>query len=234
MPKKQTQSSLSPEEAIDALPSKDFRWFVNVPGWENFYVGVMFAIIGDTPRAIGLQLIPRDVPHSTLGQAWTTWYAKDGRPPADFGEPFVPLVLTSERVKRVPLQALADEAWDEFCADIEPLEAGFLADVAAQENKLLQAEAMKWEQAEEVHDIRAATTVADVARIYLSAAGRAPRDAVCDELGIGKRTADRYIQKAREQGLLPAKGPRAMREARARITQQVTTTKGQLNAKKGK
>jgi len=55
------------------------------------------------------------------------------------------------------------------------------------------------------HDKRAATTVEQVAEIWLLARrmGHPPRAEVVDRLGITERTADRYIKRARDAGLLP-------------------------------
>ncbi|WP_183092962.1 hypothetical protein [Nocardioides stalactiti] len=48
------------------------------------------------------------------------------------------------------------------------------------------------------------TSVEQVAEIYRLAreAGRPPRAEVCDRLNISTRTADRYIKRGRERGLL--------------------------------
>ncbi len=55
------------------------------------------------------------------------------------------------------------------------------------------------------HDPRAAVTVEQVAAVWNSAysQGRPPRAAVVGVLTIGARTADRYIARAREAGLIP-------------------------------
>lgn len=53
-------------------------------------------------------------------------------------------------------------------------------------------------------DSRAATSVEQVAEIFRLAreAGRPPRAEICDRLNISPRTADRYIRRARDSGLL--------------------------------
>jgi hypothetical protein len=54
------------------------------------------------------------------------------------------------------------------------------------------------------HDPRARTTVQQVAEVWRLAheAGEPPREAVCKQLHIAPRTADRYIARAREAGLI--------------------------------
>lgn len=59
---------------------------------------------------------------------------------------------------------------------------------------------------EQRHDSRAEASVHEVARVYLDAldANRTnPRFQVAKTLLIGERTADRYIRKARDLGLIP-------------------------------
>jgi hypothetical protein len=213
------------------LPSYQWRWFDNVEGWSDDYlVGILFALIGDTPRAVGLQLVPRQIsatlPGNSLGQMHSGVYAKRGRGLEDFGESLKHLVLTTNELQTVPLQALADAAWDAFCDEIVPLEDEFIANISKDQET-------KWERAAMKHDPRAVVTVAEVTRIYLEASGRNPRDAVAKKLCIGLRTVDRYIKKARSQGLLPPVHPNAVRNAQARA-QKATTKKGHAHAKKGK
>jgi hypothetical protein len=54
------------------------------------------------------------------------------------------------------------------------------------------------------HDPRALATVEQVAAVWQLAyeATEAPREAVCKQLNIAPRTADRYIARAREAGLI--------------------------------
>jgi len=222
-------------------PYFQWRWFDNVEGWsEEYFIGILFALIGDTPRVIGLQIAPRsmgtelfqirdrthsfELPRSLMGQAWVSSpYAMKGRPLEDFGEPFERLVLTTNELQTIPLQSLANTAWDAFCEDIVAREDALVASIS-------EDKATKWERAAAKHDPRAVVTVADVARIYLEASGRNPREVVAKQLSIGLRTVDRYIKKAREQGLLPPVHPNAMRDAQARAHKS-TTRKGQLHAK---
>ena len=225
--------------ADGGVPDYSWRWFDNVAGWsDDFFVGILFALVGDSPRAVGLQLVPRlwqtldpkkpraELPGSILGQMHPGIYAKKGRTLEDFGESLKSLVLTTNELQTVPLQALADAAWDAFCDEIGPMEDEFVA-------SLSEDQEAKWEQASEKHDPRAVVTVAEVARVYLEASGRNPRETVAKELGIGERTVDRYIKKAREEGLLPPVHPNAVRDAQARARKTTTTKKGQRsNAKK--
>lgn len=55
-----------------------------------------------------------------------------------------------------------------------------------------------------LHDPRAAVTVEQVAAVWQLAydAGKAPRAAVVEQLSITPRTADRYIARARDAGLI--------------------------------
>lgn len=99
--------------------------------------------------------------------------------------------LTGVRLKALPLAALALIALSVTNTSTAP-------DLRAAMRAVARVETVK-------HDPRAAVTVEAVAGVWRVAyeAGQPPRAAVVRELHIGARTADRYIARAREMGLLP-------------------------------
>lgn len=102
-----------------------------------------------------------------------------------------PRPLTGARLKALPLAELAEMALAAtHTAPAPRLRAAMRA--------AARAETVK-------HDPRAVVTVEAVAGVWRIAydAGKPPRAAVVRELHIGTRTADRYIARAREAGLLP-------------------------------
>lgn len=102
-----------------------------------------------------------------------------------------PSALTGARMKALPLEALARIA-------LAAVNTTMAADAQAAMRKLLRAETVK-------HDPRASATVEAVAGVWRIAhdTGKPPRAAVMRELHVSARTADRYIARAREEGLLP-------------------------------
>lgn len=66
------------------------------------------------------------------------------------------------------------------------------------------------------HDSRAVATVEQVSEVWNRAytAGIAPRATVCTVLGITERTADRYIKRGREMGLITATSSKKERNER--------------------
>lgn len=108
-------------------------------------------------------------------------------------DPDRPRALTGRALKTLPIGSIPDmlQVLDFRLQPARPWEAAF-------------AEARK--KAEPKEDTRTATTVEEVAAVWLAAydAG-APnkREIVCTTLNIGTRTADRYIGKARDRGLIP-------------------------------
>ncbi|MEZ5185624.1 MAG: hypothetical protein R2720_07760 [Candidatus Nanopelagicales bacterium] len=101
-------------------------------------------------------------------------------------------VLTANRLRTFPVTALAAPAY--HLAHLTP---GSLTDAL---EAVLGAPSVE----PSARRSRAVTTPEAVAAVYEDAArqGQAPRAAVCHRLNISARTADRYISRARKQGLL--------------------------------
>lgn len=101
--------------------------------------------------------------------------------------------LTSQRLGMLPLQQLVDAAMKVADFRLQP-DLGHLIRIIQNSDQTGYS------------DPRAATTTAEVAAVWLEAygLGRPPRAEVCTRLKISERTADNYIRKAEEQGLIPA------------------------------
>lgn len=104
-------------------------------------------------------------------------------------------VLTANRLRTLPVATLAAPAY--HWANLKP---GTVTDLVEALTGSAQAVAAKPRR--KGHG--PVTTAEDVATLYARARlhGEAPRAAVCRQLGISSRTADRYISEARRKGLL--------------------------------
>jgi hypothetical protein len=142
---------------------------LSIPGWKSHEVHVFARIVDGEKRVLGLRLLPRK--DTTLDEA----------------------VLTSNRLRALPIQAIASTAVAMTRLDLDGVERQLRALAARPMAK---------------HDKRAAAAVEAVADLWNTAraAGQAPRAAVCEHLHISARTADRYISKARAAGLLDQEG----------------------------
>lgn len=106
-------------------------------------------------------------------------------------------VLTSSRLRTLPLHAYAAAVY--HFANLTPGTLGRLHGALDSTTQALDARRRR-------KGGRASTTPEAVAQVYAAARlrGEAPRAAVCAALSISSRTADRYISRARKQGLLGA------------------------------
>lgn len=155
-------------------------WEVAPPGWEGFRIVGRAEVVDGEPRVTALHIDPRP------GAA--------------------PEGLTSSRLRGLPLAEIATAAvrGSTLTVDLETGEIEHPAEVEAALHRIAQRPAAK-------HDSRAVTTVETVADMWNLAydAGLPPRKTLCRVLGIESRTADRYIRRAREVGLIdPGKGRR--------------------------
>jgi len=162
-----------PSTDLGPVDFLDGGWvqFVNpLPGWEAFSVDVRADLVNGEPRITGVRVEPRE------------------------GARRVDAVLTSSRLRRLPIAALAPAVYhlthlrpDTLPDAIDALDGAAQAVAAAGRRKG-----------------RRATTAQDVATVYASARlhGKPPRAAVCEALNVSSRTADRYISQARRAGLL--------------------------------
>lgn len=106
------------------------------------------------------------------------------------GSTFGDLILSRNRVATFPVQESTRAVAAAMVGGIKKL------------SKALDALARK---PVEAPDPRQVTTAEQVASVYNAArhAGKPPRKTVKDTLGISLRTADRYIERARADGLIP-------------------------------
>lgn len=152
-------------------------WEVEVPGWEAFRLTGVARVVDGEPRVVALHIDPRgDVEDGDL----------EG--------------LTASRLRGLPLGEIATIAvrGTTFDLDLETGAVEHTAEVEAAIRRVTEREVAR-------HDSRAVTSVEQVAEVWKRAyaAGIAPRGTVCSVLGIEPRTADRYIRRAREMGLIP-------------------------------
>lgn len=112
------------------------------------------------------------------------------------GTPKRDAVLTANRLRTFPVTALAAAAY--HWSHLSPATIADLVDALTASGEALAAQPRRKGRGP-------ITTAADVAQVYARARlqGEAPRAAVCAQLGISSRTADRYISEARRRGLLP-------------------------------
>ena len=103
-------------------------------------------------------------------------------------------ILTTARLRTFPLQALADAI---YAKD----------DQKAQKGRRKASEQSQ-SRIDRKKDVRQVTTVAAVVEAYKADTTGAPRRYVSETLGIAERTAGRYIDQARDMGLLPRERPR--------------------------
>jgi len=101
-----------------------------------------------------------------------------------------PIGLTSAGLKALPLRELAVLA-------LSATNTRHAPELRAAMRKVARRHTMR-------HDPRAAASVEQVAEVWRLAheAGQPPRAAVCEQLHLSSRTADRYIARAREAGLI--------------------------------
>lgn len=139
-----------------------------LPGWEGHKVSVLLGRVNGVPRVVGVRVEPKpNVPVSRQ-------------------------VLTTARLRRVPLAALAPVVWE--LHNPLPDLSNIVGALDTADEVLSDQRTRKGR--------RRATTPEAVAQVY-AAAGKAPREAVCKTLHISPRTADRYISEARRLGYLP-------------------------------
>lgn len=105
-------------------------------------------------------------------------------------------ILTTARLKSFPLQAVADVL-------DSPSDAK-----ARRARRKLSGEDGKPLPVDRKSDLRQVTTVDAVVKAYKADTTGAPRQHVVDTLHISTRTATRYIQMARDMGLLQPERPR--------------------------
>lgn len=104
-----------------------------------------------------------------------------------------PVALTGVRLRTLPLTEIATHVF-----------ANLRMTMMTEEERAAGRVLSKGKGAQP-HDSRAATSVEEVVAAYRRAVqlGDAPRKAVTKSLNISPRTADRYIRRARDAGLLP-------------------------------
>lgn len=144
-------------------------------GWEGWEIMGRAAVVAGIPAVTEL-VIRR----------------QEGKPPE---------ALTSSRLRSLPLADIAElSVHYEFTLDLENGTVSFPPEQQAASRRIAERNPGQ-------HDSRATTTPEKVAKVWNAAydAGLPPRAAVCDVVGIHARTADRYIKRAREMGLITAK-----------------------------
>lgn len=147
----------------------------SLPGWESFTISVRADLVNGEPRVTGLRVEPRD-----------------GAKKRD-------VVLTLARLRTLPLARLAPVAY--HLRTLRPSGLPELVEHMGAVSEHVRREA----QAQAAKAGRAKATPEAVAKIYRHAresGERPPRAAICEDLHVSPRTADRYIGEARQRGLL--------------------------------
>lgn len=148
---------------------------VQVPGWEAFRITGRADVVQGQPRVTQLHLDPVEGSDDVEG-------------------------LTASRLRALPLADIAASVvyGVEVTVDLEAGTVEWAPETEAALRRIAERPVAK-------HDSRAVATVEQVSEIWnrAYAAGVAPRGTVCTVLGITERTADRYIKRGREMGLIP-------------------------------